>query len=134
MPLSLGNEGEVVRGRKMVTQIDELRDSFEELKQTRGELLPRLQFYDPEVRDLRELLENLWKRLRRRMRRLVPVAEAKVSADVEEAKLLQEELRDSYEDLRQFLDAPDRPTGGSRRPSHRSSRLGDRRPSPLEDS
>lgn len=118
----------------MVDLIDELRCNFEELKQTRGELLPRLQFYDPEVRDLRERLESLWKRLRHRMRRLVPVAEAKVSADVEEAELLQEELRDRYEELRQFLDAPERPIGGSRRPSQRSSRSSGRHPLPGEDS
>jgi ElaB/YqjD/DUF883 family membrane-anchored ribosome-binding protein len=129
MPLSLGNEGEVVRGRKMVTQIDELRDSFEELKQTRRELLPRLRFHDPEVRDLRERLENSWKRLRRRMRRLVPAAEANVSADVEEAESLLAELRERYEELRQFLEAPESPTGGNGRSSHGYSRSSGRRSS-----
>ena len=106
----------------MVSQIDELRESFEELKQARRELLPRLRFHDPEVREFRERLENPWKRLRRRMRRLAPLAEAKVSSDVEEAESLLAELRNRYDELRQFLEASETPTGGSRRLSHRDSR------------
>jgi hypothetical protein len=99
----------------MVNLIDELRSDFEELRKTRRELLPRLQLCEPGIRDRREALEDLWKRLRRRMRRLVPVAEAKVSPDVEEAEILLAELRDRYEELRQSLEASGRPSDGRAR-------------------
>jgi hypothetical protein len=102
----------------MVIEIDELRDSFEELKQTRRDLLSDPRFRDPEVRDLCKRLENPWEHLRRKMRCLAPVAEANESADFEEAESLLADLRDRYEELRQLLEAPETLTGGSRRSSN----------------
>jgi predicted nuclease with TOPRIM domain len=119
-----------VSGQKTVTLIDGLRSDFEELKQTRRELLPRLRHYDQEGSELRERLESLWNRLRRRMRRLVPVADAKVSEDVKEAESLLAELRERYEELRELLEAPHRPAGGSRFSLRCSPHPTGRHPSP----